>query len=103
MSTNIAYLPSSHGVPSDLSGSLLDQEGVGASMHHILVSFSDYKQLGLQDEDGKSKGFGFINFENADDAAVAVEKNQGSILEGKEVYCGRAQKKAEREAELRQK
>lgn len=56
-----------------------------------------------QDEDGKSKGFGFINFDSAEEAAVAVEKNHGSILEGKEIWCGRAQKKSEREAELKQK
>lgn len=57
----------------------------------------------MQDNDGTSRGFGFINFENAEEAAVAVEKNNGSILEGKEIWCGRAQKKAEREAELKQK
>ena len=57
----------------------------------------------VQDNDGTSRGFGFINFENAEEAAVAVEKNNGSILEGKEIWCGRAQKKAEREAELKQK
>ena len=57
----------------------------------------------LQDESKKSKGFGFINFENAEEAAVAVEKNQNSLLEGKEIWCGRAQKKSEREAELKQK
>ena len=57
----------------------------------------------LQDEDGKSKGFGFINFETADGASEAVEKNNGTLLEGKELWCGRAQKKAEREAELKQK
>lgn len=59
--------------------------------------------LPLQDEDGKSKGFGFINFETAEGAAEAVEKNNGTLLEGKELWCGRAQKKAEREAELKQK
>lgn len=57
----------------------------------------------MQDEDGKSKGFGFINFETADAAAEAVEKNNGTLLEGKELWCGKAQKKADREAELKQK
>ena len=57
----------------------------------------------LQEDDGKSKGFGFINFDSADAAADAVEKNNGTFLEGKELWCGRAQKKAEREAELKQK
>ena len=67
-------------------------------MELIMIAF------GLcQDEDGKSKGFGFINFETAEGASEAVEKNNGTLLEGKELWCGRAQKKAEREAELKQK
>ena len=57
----------------------------------------------LQDEEGKSKGFGFINFETPEAAGDAVEKNNGTLLEGKELWCGRAQKKSEREAELKQK
>lgn len=57
----------------------------------------------MQDHEGTSKGFGFVNFEDAEAAAEAVEKNNGTLLEGKELWCGRAQKKSEREAELRQK
>ena len=57
----------------------------------------------MQDEEGKSRGFGFVNFEDADTAHDAVEKNNGTLLEGKELWCGRAQKKGEREAELKAK
>lgn len=58
----------------------------------------------MRDADGKSKGFGFVNFENADDAANAVENLNGKkINDDREWYVGRAQKKAEREAELRAK
>ena len=56
-----------------------------------------------QDDEGKSRGFGFINFDTPEAAAAAVEKNNGTLLEGKELWCGRAQKKSEREAELKQK
>lgn len=59
--------------------------------------------VGPQDEEGKSKGFGFVNFETPEAASDAVQKNNGTLLEGKELWCGRAQKKSEREAELRQK
>nr|VDD48069.1 unnamed protein product [Brassica oleracea] len=52
-------------------------------------------------EGGKSKGFGFVNFENADDAAKAVESLNGKMFDDKEWYVGRAQKKSERETELR--
>jgi len=55
----------------------------------------------MRDPDGKSKCFGFVNFENSDDAAKAVEALNGQIFDGKEWYVGKAQKKAEREAELR--
>jgi len=54
------------------------------------------------DDAGKSKGFGFVNFEEAVPAAKAVEALNGQDLGGKPLFCGRAQKKAEREAMLRQ-
>ena len=57
----------------------------------------------MRDADGKSKGFGFVNFENPDDAAMAVANLNGKRIGGKEWYVGRAQKKSEREAELRLK
>ncbi|KAJ0241834.1 RNA recognition motif domain-containing protein [Hirschfeldia incana] len=55
----------------------------------------------MRDGDGKSKGFGFVNFENADDAAKAVEALNGKTFGEKEWYVGRAQKKSERENELK--
>lgn len=51
----------------------------------------------------EGKVFGFVNFEDADNAKEAVEAMNTSELEGKKLYVGRAQKKAEREQELRQK
>lgn len=57
----------------------------------------------MRDDEGKSRGFGFINFDDADAAHSAVETLSGKEIDGKELYAGRAQKKAEREAELKQK
>lgn len=57
----------------------------------------------MRDMDGKSKCFGFVNFENSDDAAKAVDSLNGQKFEDKEWYVGKAQKKAEREAELKQR
>lgn len=57
----------------------------------------------MRDEEGKSKGFGFINFDAPEEAAAAVDALNGKKLGEKEIYAGRAQKKGEREAVLRAK
>ncbi|KAJ3401048.1 hypothetical protein CcCBS67573_g02735 [Chytriomyces confervae] len=54
-----------------------------------------------RDEAGKSKGFGFVNFEQHEDARKAVEEMHEKEINGKQIYVGRAKKKAEREEELR--
>ncbi|KAI6109480.1 polyadenylate binding protein [Pisolithus sp. B1] len=53
------------------------------------------------DEYGNSKGFGFVNFESHEGAQRAVESLHDLELHGKNLYVARAQKKAEREEELR--
>lgn len=55
----------------------------------------------MRDADGRSKCFGFVNFENPDDASNAVEALNGKKFDDKELYVGKAQKKSERELELR--
>ncbi|KAL4563153.1 hypothetical protein LXL04_027187 [Taraxacum kok-saghyz] len=55
----------------------------------------------MRDGDGKSKCFGFVNFEDAYDAANAVEVLNGKKFDEKEWYVGKAQKKSEREMELK--
>ncbi|KAG6422084.1 hypothetical protein SASPL_118647 [Salvia splendens] len=55
----------------------------------------------MTDADGKSRCFGFVNFEQADDAAKAVEALNGKKFDDKEWYVGKAQKKSEREQELK--
>jgi polyadenylate-binding protein len=55
-------------------------------------------------DDGKSKGFGFVAFEDPESAERAVEElNNKELNDGKPLYIGRAQKKAERQQELRRK
>ncbi|CAN1353588.1 Polyadenylate-binding protein 7 [Linum perenne] len=54
-----------------------------------------------KDDNGSSRGFGFVNFDNPDDAKRAVEAMNGIELGSKILYVGRAQKKAEREQILR--
>jgi len=54
-------------------------------------------------ENGVSKGFGFVNFSHPDQAKEAVTEMSGKEINGKILYAGKAQKKSEREAELRHK
>merc|ERR1712209_255695 len=57
----------------------------------------------MKSEDGKSKGFGFVSFDTPEEAQTAVDDLNNKEMDGKTVYCGRAQKKAERQAELKKK
>merc|ERR1711935_154336 len=57
----------------------------------------------MKSEEGKSKGFGFVSFDTPEEAQDACDELNGKDLEGKTMYCGRAQKKAERQAELKKK
>lgn len=52
---------------------------------------------------GKSRGFGFVNYVNHEDASKAVDELHESEFHGQKLYVGRAQKKHEREEELRKK
>lgn len=61
-----------------------------------LVSFS----LPLDDE-GHSRGFGFVNYRTHEQAVAAVEALNGFEFYGKKLYASRAQKKYEREEEMR--
>lgn len=58
----------------------------------------------MRDAAGKSRCFGFVNFEKPDAAAAAIDKLNGTTFSGDKVlFVGRAQRKSEREAELRAK
>ncbi|KAH7889348.1 hypothetical protein F5I97DRAFT_1964641 [Phlebopus sp. FC_14] len=53
------------------------------------------------DESGNSKGFGFVNYETHEEAQAAVDNLNDFEVNGKKLFVSRAQKKAEREEELR--
>ena len=59
-------------------------------------------QLMKTDEE-KNKGFGFVSFEDASAAEAACDDLNGKEVSGKTIYVGRAQKKAERQMELKKK
>lgn len=53
------------------------------------------------DMDGKSKGFGFVNYKEHEGAQAAVDNLHDTEINGRKLFVTRAQKKAEREEELR--
>ncbi|XP_062304848.1 polyadenylate-binding protein 1-like, partial [Osmerus eperlanus] len=55
----------------------------------------------MKDENGKSRGFGFVNFERHEDAQKAVDDMKGMQISGKLIYVGRAQKRLERQSKLK--
>lgn len=73
----------------------------------LVKIFSEYGNITsavvMVGTDGKSRCFGFINFESPDDAVRAVEELNGKKINDKEWYCGRAQKKSEREMDLKRR
>uniref|UniRef100_A0A7N1A8G9 Polyadenylate-binding protein n=1 Tax=Kalanchoe fedtschenkoi TaxID=63787 RepID=A0A7N1A8G9_KALFE len=67
--------------------------------------FGEYGKLTsrvvMKDADGKSKCFGFVNFQDPDAAARAVEALNGNKIDDKVWFVGKAQKKSEREQEVK--
>lgn len=53
------------------------------------------------DPSNASRGFGFVNFEKHEDARAAVDNLNEKDFKGQALYVSRAQKKGEREEELR--
>lgn len=68
----------------------------------LFAKYGDVTSSSLaRDAEGKSRGFGFVNFTTHPSAAKAVEELNGKDFRGQDLYVGRAQKKHEREEELR--
>ncbi|KAI7894940.1 uncharacterized protein EV154DRAFT_414057 [Mucor mucedo] len=71
-------------------------------LRDLFGAFGRVSSLLIQrDEYNNSKGFGFVNFESAEDAERAVNQLHDSEYYGKKLFVSRAQKKSEREDELR--
>ncbi|KAH9886534.1 polyadenylate binding protein [Xylariomycetidae sp. FL2044] len=81
----------------NISGDVTDDE-----FRELFEKFGDVTSSSLaRDNEGKSRGFGFVNFTTHEHASKAVQDLNGKDLKGQDLYVGRAQKKHEREEELR--
>merc|ERR1711976_744876 len=75
-----------------------------AKLSEIFGEYGNTLSVSLSvDESGKSKQFGFASYEKHEDAERAVSELNGKEYHGKNIYVGRAQKKAERQTELKHK
>ncbi|KAI0987192.1 hypothetical protein GJ496_009124 [Pomphorhynchus laevis] len=74
------------------------------SLKNMFEPFGDiYSAKVFVDEDGKSKGFGFVSFRNPASAEQAVKELNGTEIGNRKIYVGRAVEKAERTAELKRR
>merc|ERR1712072_1255540 len=82
----------------------LDESATEDIIREMFAAFGEITSLALmKNEDNTSKGFAFINFADMDAAKKAVDAKNGEEFLGKPMFVGRAQKKSERMAELKDK
>ena len=80
----------------------INPEASEEEFRELFAKYGDITSSTLaRDQEGKSRGFGFVNFTTHESAAKAVEELNGKDFHGQELFVGRAQKKHEREEELR--
>ncbi|RYP47934.1 hypothetical protein DL768_006089 [Monosporascus sp. mg162] len=80
----------------------INTEATEDEFRQLFEKYGDVTSSSLaRDGEGKSRGFGFVNFTTHESAAKAVEELNGKEFKGQDLYVGRAQKKHEREEELR--
>lgn len=74
------------------------------TLFEMFKAFGEITSHRVMIKDGKSRGFGFVAYDNADSAEEAVKALNGKKLgDEKILYVGRAQKKNERQMELKRK
>ncbi|KAF3903973.1 Nucleolin [Arthrobotrys entomopaga] len=81
----------------------LDSEVSDEEFRTLFEKFGQITSASLarDGDSGASRGFGFVNFSSHEAAAAAVEALHDTELKGQTLFVGRAQKKHEREEELR--
>ena len=80
----------------------IDLEVTDDEFRDLFEKYGEITSASLaHDQEGKSRGFGFVNYIRHEDAAKAVDELHDTDLKSQKLYVGRAQKKHEREEELR--
>ena len=80
----------------------LDEGVTDQEFEDLVAKFGETVSIALgKDDEGKSKGFGFVNFTSHEAAAKAVQELNDHEINGKKIFVGRAQKRSERDDELR--
>ncbi|KAJ5629121.1 hypothetical protein N7528_002778 [Penicillium herquei] len=80
----------------------VDQEITDEEFRVMFEKFGEITSATLShDQEGKSRGFGFVNYSTHESAQAAVEEMNEKDVKTQKLYVGRAQKKHEREEELR--
>ena len=80
----------------------IESEVTDEDFRALFEKYGDVTSASIAREaEGKSRGFGFVNYVNHENAATAVEELHNKDFKGQVLYVGRAQKKSEREEELR--
>jgi polyadenylate-binding protein len=97
--------PSSTTVFTNLYVKNLSEDITKEKLEEMFSKYGAVTSLMLPcDEEDKPKGFGFINYDEPEAAAAAVEELNGQeVAPGKKLFVGRAQKKEEREKALRER
>ncbi|KAB7497212.1 Polyadenylate-binding protein, partial [Armadillidium nasatum] len=79
----------------------LDQSIDSKTLYDTFSAFGSILSCKIAtNEDGSSKGYGFIQFEKEEDAKIAIKKANGMLICGLLVYVGKFKTKKEREKEL---
>ncbi|XP_019196352.1 PREDICTED: polyadenylate-binding protein 4-like [Ipomoea nil] len=69
-----------------------------AQLERIFSNYGTIVSCKVVEEDGKSKCFGFVQFDSEQSAMIAISCLHGTMLEGKKLYVSKFIKKQEREA-----
>lgn len=81
----------------------IEPETTQAEFEELVKPFGETVSVALSIDEGetKNKGFGFVNFVEHDSAVKAVDALHDKDFKGQKLYAGRAQKRSERDDELK--
>ncbi|KAL8811004.1 MAG: hypothetical protein Q9223_001987 [Gallowayella weberi] len=79
----------------------IESETTDDEFRALFEQYGEITSASIARDGDKNRGFGFVNFVKHGDASKAVEELHDKDFKGQSLYVGRAQKKHEREEELR--